>query len=148
MNTIRHLSGFPQRDSHSQVQMTSGKVVSEKFNRMTWCYEWTPRFWKFSKKSVLAFSSRNQIWKGTGGSEEDDLNHEEDSKSEWIYTLWVTRRCLSKRESRTHHEPKKKRYNVCMKNAWTCDMQKFKSIMDKNPIQTYQHSNNNNQSHI
>ena len=73
MSTIRHFSGFPQRDSYPRVRMTSGKAMSEKSDRMTWRYGWTPRFWKFSKKSVLAFSSRNQIWEGTGGSEEDDL---------------------------------------------------------------------------
>ena len=43
----------------------------EKFDKMTWRSEWTPRLEKFSKKSDLVFSSRNRIEKGVGSEEVD-----------------------------------------------------------------------------
>ena len=58
-------------DSQPWLWMTSGRLVSAKFAKMTRCSEWTPRREKFSEKSFWASSSRNRIWEGVG-SEEDD----------------------------------------------------------------------------
>ena len=51
---------------------TVGRSVSEKSDKMTWHSEWTPRLEKFLKKSILAFSSRNQTCEGVGSEEKED----------------------------------------------------------------------------
>ena len=45
--------------------------MSEKSDKMTWCFKWTPRREKFSKKSDLVFLSRNRMCEGVGLEEVD-----------------------------------------------------------------------------
>ena len=58
-------------DSQPWLWMIVGRSVSEKFDKMTWRFEWTPRLEKFSEKSYRALSSRNQTWEGVRSEEVD-----------------------------------------------------------------------------
>ena len=58
-------------DSHPPLWMTTGRLVSEKSDKMTCRSEWMPRLEKFSEKSCQALSSRNWIWEGVGSEEKD-----------------------------------------------------------------------------
>ena len=136
--------GISHRDAHPQLWMTMGRVVSEKSNRITRRFEWTPRLEKFSEKSWRAFSSRNRTWRGVG-SEEDAL----EQRGFWDKAdLCLSAMCrLSERETPSHQvlKYKEERGNVCMKNAWTCDMKKkFASWVQPNPnlsTHNFQHIN-------
>ena len=55
--------------------MKVGRSVSEKSDRMMWCFEYMPRHEKFSEKTNLAFSSQNLTWEEVGLKEEDALEH-------------------------------------------------------------------------
>ena len=65
--------GTSHSDSQSLLWMIVGRLVLEKFDKMTWRFEWTPRLEKFSKKSYWALSSRNWTEEGVGSEEVDAL---------------------------------------------------------------------------
>ena len=107
--------------------------VSEKSDRTTWRSGWTPRFWKFSRKSYWAFPSWNRTWRRGAGSEEEDL---EPRGFQDGVDLHLGAMCsLSKRErERKKHITTRNREMkgyVHMKYAWTCDMQNWNCIMGK-----------------
>ena len=94
-----------------------------------------PRLEKFSEKSWRALLSQNLTWRG--------LESEEDDAPE---TIWET---IRERERERERERRRRVLNninikireewyVCIKNAWTCDMQQYKHH-ELSPIQTYQH---------
>ena len=119
--------------------MTMGRVVLEKSDRITWCSEWTPCLEKFSEKSLWAFSSRNWTWMGVGS--EEDVPERRGFRDEVDLHLGAMRN-LSEKEREgekqkntitTKYQQEKKGY-VCMKNAWTCDVQKeITSWVQPNP---------------
>ena len=65
------VTGTSHSDSQPLLWMTVGRSMSKKSDKMTWRSEWIPHLEKFSKKSDLAFSSRNRIEKGVGLEEVD-----------------------------------------------------------------------------
>ena len=133
INMMGHLKGLSQRDSQLRVRMTTGRGVLEKFDRTTWHSGWMPRFWKFSRKSYWAFPSQNQTWRGgTGGLEEEDL--EPRGFRAGVDLRLGAMRSLSEGERERKHITTKKREMkgyVCMKYAWTCDVQNITCIMGK-----------------
>ena len=118
--------------------MIEGRGVSAKSYRITWCSGWTPRFWKFSKKSFRAFSSQNWTWREGIGFEEEDpepkgFRAEVDLRALGAMAQSIQERKRERereRENRTHHNQKQrieKKIYLCMKNAWTCDVQNLKT---------------------
>ena len=137
----RQRTGFSHRDSYPRVWMTLDSVVSEKFDKMTWRFGWTPRAWKFSNKFGLAFSSWNQMWEGTRGLEEVDpdpwkgFQARVDLHCLGAITQYTCEREREREKTQNMLRIGKKRNNVCMKNAWTCDVYKLKASWEKsNPI--------------
>ena len=65
----------------------------------------------------------------------------------WVPCIVYSRKREREKEREHNHNQKqrnrKERKDVCMKNAWTCDMQNLICIMGKNSIQTYKHTFNN-----
>ena len=134
--------------------MMAGKGVLEKSDRTTWHSGWMPHFWKFSKKSFQAFSSRNRTWgRGIVWEEVEEL---EPWRGFWpevdLHALSATHDLSERekerereREIETQSQPEigMKGY-VCM-NMWCA---KFKLHHGWNPIETYQHTFINNQTHI
>ena len=90
-----------------------------------------PRREKFSKKSDLAFSSRNRTWDGVGseGEEEDALEQRrfQDGVDLRLGAIEQTNARKRERQSEKHQQDnisKYKELKVHMhENAWTCDMQ-------------------------
>ena len=154
-----HLKGISSRNSQPRVQMTVGRGVLEKFDIITWRFKWSPRFWKFPNKSFQAFLSWNWTWRGGIRSEEEDLEPRGFPAKVDLRILGAIR-SLSERERERERERElntittqkkrntKERKDVCMKNVWKCDVQNLNCIIGKKPIQTYQHTFNNNKTHI
>ena len=123
--------------------------VSTKFAKMTRHSEWTPRREKFSKKSFRAFLTWNWRWEGIELEEGDapERNGFWDGVDLHFGTIDTTK--VNKREKEKKETIRKvpnslniasimKKEYVCMRNAWTCDMQK-KLHHGLSPIQSYQH---------
>ena len=136
------LIGISQKDSQPRLWMTMGKVVSKKSDEITWCFEWMPRFEKFSEKSWRAFSSWNQTEIGLG-SEDDALER----KGFWDRAdLCLGAMCRLRERERDRQTDKKAPINSYTKKrekngmyAWSCDVQQ-EYHHGLNPIQTYQHT--------
>ena len=139
-------------DSHPLLWMTEGRSVSTKSDKMTWHSEWMPRLEKFSKNALKASSSWNQTLEGEGSVDEEPpewrgFRAGVDLRLGAIDTTNVNRFRGRKREEQSEKSQAisiisnilKIRY-VCMRNAWTCDMQN-KKHRGLSPIQTYQHTN-------
>ena len=146
------VTGSSQRDSHSRLWMTVGRSVLAKWPKMTRRSEWMPHRENFSINALWASS----LWK----RRKRGAWSEEVEASEWkgfqagvdlhlgaIDTTNVNRFRGRKREEQLEKSQAisiisnilKIRY-VCMRNAWTCDMQN-KKHRGLSPIQTYQHTN-------
>ena len=68
---VRNLESFLHRVAHPQKLNASGREVSGKLDRMTWCSKWIAQSEKFSKRSSHAFSSQNRT-KLQGAKEEEE----------------------------------------------------------------------------
>ena len=147
----RQCTSFLHKDSHLQVQMTSGSAMLEKSDKMTSRSEWTPWSRKFSKKSFLAFSSWNRTWEETGGREKDDLKP---WRGFWagvdLHYLGAIKQSIRERERERERENRRKHMFIVDKKrtyAWTCVTWEFKSIIGK--TQSKPNSIHiNNQAHI
>ena len=120
MNTMGHLKGISQRDSHPWVWMTSSRVVLAKSNRITWRSRWMPRLEMFSEKSWWAFSSRNRMWR-RGRLVEEDNDPEWKGFQIRVDLCLGAMRSLSKRErerENTQSQPKTNRYKIKGTYAW------------------------------
>ena len=151
MSTRGQVTRTSHSDSHSRLWMTVGRSVSAKSASMTWRSEWTPRLENFSENALWASSPRNR--RGRGAESED----EEASKWRWFWVgvdlrlgaidMTNINRKRGRERKDNQKSPKQsnitsilKRKDVCMGNAWTCDMQN-KLHHGLSPIQTYQHTN-------
>ena len=114
-----------------------GRSVSEKSDRATWYSEWMLCREMFSKKSLQALSARNRTWYGVGliEGEEEDAPKQRGFRDEVDFRLGAIEQLMKEKERERERNMQKstntdqyqnrdKWKYVCMKNAWTCDMQK------------------------
>ena len=145
------VTGTSHSDSHPLLWMTEGRSVSAKSDRMTWCSEWMPCLEKFSENALKESSSRNRIWDSVGSDDEEAPEQRGfpagvDLCLGAIDTTNVNRKrgrerkTIRKVPSNSNITSILKKEYVCMRNAWTCDMQN-KLQHGISPIQTYQHTN-------
>ena len=142
------VTGTSHSDSQPHLWMTLGRSVLEKSEKMTQCFEWTPRRENFSEKSFRASSSQNRICERVGSDKDDAPEWREfwdgvDLRLGAIDTTNVNRkeRERERQSEKSQHISNiarilKKEY-ICLGNAWTCDMQK-KLHHGLSPIQSYQ----------
>ena len=140
-----------QRDFHSRLWMTVGRLVLVKWPKMTRHSEWMPYREKFSVNALWATSLRKWRERGAWLEEVEALEWRGfwagvDLRLGAIDTTNVTKN----REGKERDNQKSSKTvqiqqvywkveNVCMGNVWTCDMQK-KLYHGLSPIQSYQHT--------
>ena len=143
--------GMLHSDSHSWLWMTVGRLMLAKSASMTWRSKWTPRLEKFSENALWASSSWNRRERGAELEDEEapewrGFRAGVDLRLGAIDTTNVNRKrgrerkTIRKVPSNSNITSILKKEYVCMRNAWTCDMQN-KLHHGLNPIQTYQHTN-------
>ena len=144
--------GMSHSDSQPLLWMIVGRSVLEKSDKMTWCFEWTPRLENFLKKSDLAFSSWNRTWEGVGSEEVDALKRRE-FRDEVDFCLGAMTQLTERRKEGERKKSKKAptqsiyqniknwRY-VCMKmhEYVICNSKDIMDSAQSNPIST-QHCN-------
>ena len=131
--------------------MIVGRSVLEKSDRITWHSEWISCREKFSEKSIQAFSSRNQTWEGlesTREEEEEEALERRGFRDGVDLCLGAIEQLIERERERERERTNRKiptqininkKCYVCIKNAWTCGMQK-KKHHGLSPIQSYQHT--------
>ena len=114
--------------------MIEEKGMSAKSNWITWHSGWTPCFWKFSKKSFRAFSSRNQTWKGGIGSKEEDpepggfrVGVDLRALGAIAQFIWERERERERERENTSQPDNKEKKRKEKTYAWTCDVQNLKT---------------------
>ena len=146
------MTGSSHNDSHPRLWMTSGRSVSAKSIRMTWRSEWMPRLEKFSKNALWASSSQNRREIGAESEDEEALEQKGFRAGVYLRLGAIDTTNISRKRGREKKTIKKAskqfKYSkyiemeyVCMRNAWTCDMQS-KLHHGLSPIQSYQHTIN------